>query len=146
MKISRAARTYLALGMLVGFVLLTNLVYWGGVVKNRWDPAKLGNDSVSDWESRFTDLKRSLPLDGVVGYVSEEDIGLPANPIDRNAEFALTQYALAPRIVLHGTRMPFVIGNFGGVELTGDEIARRLDLTLIRNYGWGIYLFRGKAQ
>jgi len=142
MKLSRTAQVYLALALLVGFVLLSNLAYWGSTLQKRWNPVALGKDSVSDWESRFVDLKRALPPSGVAGYVSQDDIGILANPIDRNAEFALTQYTLVPHILQPGKNAPLVIGNFGGVELTGEQIAQKLGLTLVRNYGWGIYLFR----
>jgi hypothetical protein len=67
-------------------------------------------DSISRYERRFRGLERTLPARGVIGYTS----GGAADSFTTEdfKRFLLTEYALAPRIVVNDTTPDWVVGNF----------------------------------
>jgi hypothetical protein len=73
----------------------------------------LNEDPVADWEVRFEPLREKLPfVRGVVGYIS--DAGVPGAAYDRaneEGEYILTQYALAPIIIVWGTDQEWNVAN-----------------------------------
>ena len=107
-------------------------------------------DPVTIHEARIEQLKPSLPPSGAVGYVTtvENDRIFAAEKAIQNveylAQYALTQYTLAPLIVRNSPDLPLVIGNFldgppapGFVEAHG--------LIPLRDFGEGLILYqRGK--
>jgi hypothetical protein len=58
-------------------------------------------------------LIEPIPFErGYVGYLSNEDIpGVTFNSNDAEGEFVLTQYAIAPLILVRGTEQEWVILN-----------------------------------
>ncbi len=130
-----AAKTGLAL--LISFALLSNL-HW--LLQGAFDPDFPRRDRISQYERRFEGLKKILPPHGVVGYLSDrqaQDIRFD----DRTIEFYLTQYALAPLIVTYSAERELVIGNFG-TSRVDPEIFKERNLTLARDFGNGVMLFR----
>jgi len=73
----------------------------------------LHEDPVAAWESRFQPLKERLPfVRGVVGYISDAEV--PAaqyDPRDVLGEYILTQYAMAPIVLVKGSDQEWNIGN-----------------------------------
>jgi len=61
--------------------------------------------SVANWDERISTLTASIPFErGFVGYIS--DIDIPGISYDRDnlvGEFILTQFAIAPIILIQGT-------------------------------------------
>ncbi len=139
MRVRRlAAKTGIAL--LISFALSSNL-HW--LLQATFDPNLPRSDRISQYEKRFEGLKKILPAHGVVGYLSDrqaQDIRFD----DRTMEFYLTQYALAPLVVMHSPERDLVIGNFGASRVDPETFKDR-DLTLIRNFGNGVMLFRHKT-
>ena len=126
-----------AVAVLILFALLSNL-HW--LLRGDFDPDFPRRDRISQYERRFEGLKKILPTHGVVGYLSHrqaQDIRFDAG----TAEFYLTQYALAPLIVIHSPERDLVIGNFGAFRVD-PEIFKDRDLTLIKDFGNGVMLFR----
>lgn len=133
-----AAKTGVA--VLILFALLSNL-HW--LLRGAFDPDFPRRDRISQYERRFEGLKKILPTHGVVGYLSHrqaQDIRFDAG----TAEFYLTQYALAPLIVMYSPERDLVIGNFGASRVD-PEIFEDRDLTLIKDFGNGVMLFRHKT-
>ena len=133
-----AAKTGVVL--LILFALLSNL-HW--LLQAAFDPDFPRSDRISQYERRFEGLKKILPPHGVVGYLTHrqaQDMRFDAG----TAEFYLTQYALAPLIVIYSSEREFVIGNFGASRVD-PEIFKDRDLTLIRDFGNGVMLFRHKT-
>jgi hypothetical protein len=101
-----------------------------------------GEDPVAVLGRRLEPVRRDLPPGEIVGYVAD-----PFSPSDHAAyvkhasEFIMTQYHLAPTIVLESTRYPLVIGNFHhevpAARVTG------MHLVLLKDFGDGVMLFRG---
>ncbi len=73
----------------------------------------LTDDPVADWEKRFGPLKRQLPfVRGVVGYISDSSIpGIDFNEANDEGEYVLTQYVMAPIIIVKGTDQEWNIAN-----------------------------------
>jgi hypothetical protein len=101
-------------------------------------------DDLTNWADRLDPLIPYLPQDGLVGYISERDIpGLDYSATDQAEEMAMSQYVLAPRILVQGPDQPLVIGNI--VNLNPDQIPTAvtpMSLELDRTFNYGIYLFR----
>jgi len=128
------------IALLILFTLLSNL-HW--LLQAAFDPYFPRWDRISQYEKRFEGLKKILPAHGVVGYLSHrqaQDIRFDAE----TADFYLTQYALAPLIVIYSSERELVIGNFraSGVDLEILTDKNLTLLTLIRDFGNGVMLFR----
>jgi hypothetical protein len=99
------------------------------------------DDPVGAFDLQVKPLLHDLPAHGAVGYVSD------ATMVDDSPsfwEFLYLQYGLAPLIVVDSPEYPFVIGNFHGSRW--DANASQLKLTLVKDYGNGLVLFRGPSQ
>lgn len=84
--------------------------------RNLSSTAELGSiteDPVADWETRFEPLRERLPfVRGVVGYISDADVpGITYDSADDMGEYVLTQYALAPIIIIRGTDQEWNVAN-----------------------------------
>jgi hypothetical protein len=77
------------------------------------DLGSITDDPVADWEIRFGPLKAQLPFKrGVVGYISDSSIpGVSYNTANDEGEYVLTQYAIAPIIIVKGTNQEWNIAN-----------------------------------
>jgi hypothetical protein len=106
-----------------------------------WDPDRPQNNPVDRWDERIQPIRNHLPEDvTLVGYVADWDIpDFEYNPIDQDAEYVLTQYAMAPIMVKPGLEEEWIIGNF-----LHPDFEAWLDQSLpsyeIRSLGFGIYL------
>jgi len=110
-------------------------------VRAKWDPNFPFNNPVDIWEGRVVKILDYLP-DNVtlVGYAADWDIpGVAYNPIDQDAEYVITQYALAPIMVKPGLDHEWIIGNFTdpGFSVWLDEKITEYE---IESLGYGIYL------
>ena len=112
------------------------LSIWGQFADNLKEFApNLGlatHDSVSLYEQRFTEVKRILPKQGVVGYLGD-------TPAD-SAEFYMTQYALSPLIVDKTQPHELVIGNFANRNLD-PKMLTYMSLNVRADFGNGVKLF-----
>jgi hypothetical protein len=63
-----------------------------------------GAEAIDKWESRLQPVREALPLQrGVIGFVGDWDVpGVDYSFADQETEFMLTQYALAPLILVKG--------------------------------------------
>ena len=124
----------LAVGLLVA-------VGNGLTARSRTFQATQSVDTVGKWEKRVEAVLKHIPSDTkVVGYVADWDIpGMNYSLVDQDAEYTLTQYALAPLMIEPGLDHEWVIGNF-----TGSGFREWLDTQLpsyeIKEIGFGIYV------
>jgi hypothetical protein len=115
-------------------------------IRKQWSAAAIGQDGRSLWEQRLEGMRDDLPKQGIVGYVSEQDIpGAPYDAIDSNEEYALTQYFLAPLIVQRGAGYDYVIGNFSDPNYNY-QVEKTLGIEQLASYGMGIFLYRGQPK
>ena len=81
-------------------------------------------------------LKAYLQNHPVVGYISDYDART-----DREGQaYNMTQYVLAPVILVRGIKRRFVIGNFQG-DQPGIKAYEKENISLIRDFGNGVLLF-----
>jgi hypothetical protein len=77
-----------------------------------WNPVLVNNDGVYDWDTRLADLRADLPTDvKVVGYISDWDVLPTYHYANNETEYVLTQYTMAPVIVVLGADREWVIVN-----------------------------------
>lgn len=105
--------------------------------------ANISIDLVSEWDDHMKSVREALPADVmVVGYVERADIP-NNNAIYDDAEFFMTQYSIAPVVMIKGMKYPWIIGNFGrDVEANDFEpwLIEKLNSFEIQYFGFGIYL------
>lgn len=107
---------------------------------------------VQSYTDRYAALKDLLPLRGTVGYLSEGP-GPPASenqaPDETEAYqarwFMLTQYALAPVVVVRDPNRPLVVCNVQDPTRVS-QVCQRPGLVLVRDLGNGIALLRRAQQ
>ena len=63
-----------------------------------------GAEALNAWEARLEPVRAALPVKrGVIGYIGEWDVlGTSYGVWDQESEYLLTQYALAPLILVKG--------------------------------------------
>ena len=99
----------------LGLIVLASLA---ASIQNLLATRNLGSttdDPVADWEKRFAPIEARLPFKrGVVGYISDSSVpGMPYDAANDEGEYVLTQYALAPIIIVKGTNEEWNIANLG---------------------------------
>jgi hypothetical protein len=102
----------------------------------------LASVGVPAYESRFAELRKMATPQSVFGYTSDNP---PSDPSDL-AEFYLTQYTLAPAIVITSVQEQLVVANF---HVGNPDTARlqAMHLTPVQNFGHGVILCsRDKTQ
>ncbi len=101
----------------------------------------IGDDPVADWERRFVAIKERLPFRrGVVGYISDSSIpGVPYNAANDEGEYVLTQYVMAPIIIVKGTDQEWNIARLDpqGFQAWSRTNQGRFEVTA---YKGGLYL------
>jgi hypothetical protein len=100
------------------------------------------------WKERMELVVESLPENGEIGYLSERDfVGLGGDPIDQDEEFAMTQYWLAPRILVEDVQQDIVLINLANIELTRlQQLLAEKNLHLVDEFGYGLYLAKKGLQ
>jgi len=105
------------------------------------DLGRITEDPVADWEVRFEPLRARLPfVRGVVGYLSDSRVpGASYDKANDEGEYILTQYALAPIIIVWGTDQEWNVANLSveAYRLWSTQEHAEFD---IRPIGSGLYL------
>ena len=101
-------------------------------------------DEVSRHEARLQALRRALPGHGVVGYVSDAP-GARMDPASSEARqafkrYLLTQYALAPIVVLRSLDADLVVGDFSASG--PDAASTPPGFVMVKDFGQGVVLLR----
>ena len=132
--------------VLTGYAVLNLL--WQGI---RSFPDLPATDPVTIHEARIAQLLPLLPAAGEVGYVTtvENDRIFAAERSFTNVEFlaqyVLTQYTLAPRIVRNRPDLPLVVGNFiDGPPAPG--FLEKNGLIPLKDLGDGLVLYRRERK
>lgn len=133
---------WLLLILLTGYAVLSLLMQSIGIYTDLPD-----KDPVTIHEARIAQLKGSLPASGEVGYVTtveNEQIFAyerAMKNVEYLAQYALTQYTLAPLIVRNSPELPLVVGNFlDGPPAPG--FLEKNGLVPIKDFGDGLILYR----
>jgi hypothetical protein len=100
-----------------------------------------GEDHISLYENRFAQLRQVLKSGTVMGYFTDQ----APESRDYVKNFYLTQYALAPVIIIQETQRQWVVGNFSKSTAT-PAVAPHKSLYLWKDFGNGIALFQHKNK
>jgi hypothetical protein len=141
---SYPARVRIGLVLILLFAATSSMHWLRNVVSTA--VKSTGVDEITAYEARYQELKHTLPPDSVVGYLSDPvPPDLPRSEgRTRFKRFVLTQYALAPVIVVRSTEPDLVVGNFESPAHA--DTASAFHLTLVRDFGDGVMLFRKTRQ
>jgi hypothetical protein len=106
-------RFFLQRVMLAGIVAAS--IYFG--VQNLRNATVIGNldtDPVTQWELRFQPVKKLLPFQrGVIGYITNSDVpGAKYDVNNEEGEYTLTQYSMAPIILVRGSNEAWTLAIF----------------------------------
>lgn len=102
--------------------------------------AKPNNFDIGSYESRFAEIKREVPRDGTVGYLTDADPGLTST----TAEYYLAQLAMIPTVVANRADTPLVMANVHTPQPAGFYQSRGLQL--VKDYGNGVMLLRKEPR
>jgi hypothetical protein len=106
----------------------------------------VSDDPVANWERRFTAVKARLPFErGLVGYISNSDVpGASFDAANDEGEYVLTQYAMAPIILVRGTTEEWNIANLStqAFRMWSGENSGAFDIMPLKN---GLYLLHRNA-
>ena len=97
-------------------------------------------DGVTEFDGRFGAVRGLLPPKGIIGYMTDAET--PAGDVNAQAEYHLTQYALAPVLVVKSDQQRFVVGNFHRTVTTGS--LRDRGFKLVQSFGNGIVLLENE--
>ena len=127
--------------VLLGVIALASLYASTQNLISTRDLGSLSEDPVANWEERFEALKAELPVvRGVLGYISDSDIpGVEFNPANEEGEYILTQYALAPNIIVRGTDEEWNVANLSAQAFARWSAQHSGEFDVLA-LGGGIYL------
>ena len=93
-------------------------------------------DQITIYEKRFIEVKDFLQNHLVVGYISDYD----DNSKENGLAYSMTQYVLAPVILVRGIKRNFIIGNFQSAK-PNVKTYEKENLSVIMDFGRGVILF-----
>lgn len=93
---------------------------------------------VVPFEKRFDALRKDLPPHSVLGYVSDNP---NSDMVTSQGEFYLTQYTLAPAIILASTTEPLEVANFHN-DNPDVNLLKAKHLVFVKNYGSAVNIYR----
>jgi len=130
-KISKNIRIYVIIAMVILIAITAG-------VDNCLNEIKIykllgGTDDITRFKNNFESVRRNLPLFSIIGYYSDKKYDART--------FSLIRYTLSPRIIVHNTMHPFVIGNFSSVT-NPDEFAKANNLSIFKTVDKNIVLFK----
>ena len=109
------------------------------------------SDSAAMVIRRATVLRAFVPPQGAVGYINGgnplPDSFIPPLPpatVRALAHYKLTQYALAPTLVLPGENFPLIVGDFSGVAPDTTLLSKR-GFWVVRDLGAGLMLLAQRS-
>src|SRR5512143_2331576 len=122
--------------LLAALFLIFGAWHLGGVLRT-YDQSV---DMLSPWEERMKLVRQALPS-GVftVGYLEGADVP-DANADPEKSEFFMTQYGIAPVVLVKGYDHKWIIGNFGSalpLKTIRTRLDEKLDEYTIQGLGFG---------
>jgi hypothetical protein len=105
--------------------------------KKLFDFSAVARDQASLYQARFESVRNILPTRGIIGYIGDRD-DPRADRTSRKAYF-LTQYTLAPLVLVKGIEPALIIANFHYFPET--QRHQEMELTLLTDFGNGVKLF-----
>ena len=136
-----------ALGLLIGGAVYSSIS--STITSIQENSGVPGEDMISSWEKRVRKSRLLLPNSGIVGYVADWDLpDKQFGPKDQQVEFLLTQYTLAPLVLVRGTDHEIIIGNFNDTGDPGriNNVTSILGIELTTAFSNEFYIFKGPGR
>ncbi len=129
--------------IIVVFVLLVNVVPLLQPLRKLVERGGKRDDVVVS-EEKLRPIRNLLPPHEVIGYITAGEV-TKENLVELEAcrIFYMTQYALAPNILMHEITRRYVVGNFKTHE-EALATARQQRMTILKDFGNGLLLLQGK--
>jgi len=128
-----------------GVLLAAGLALWGVVEYFGFESSYQQQNSdpyqIAAQSARFESFREVVARDAVLGYLTD----VAPDSVAEDIMFQSAQYALAPRILERATSYRSVLGNFTHPEDFA-AIGRQHGLSLERDFGNGVVLYRGEAH
>ena len=141
MPISHSIRSYIGCALLLLFAYTSSAVLLKRSIAGEIKPQF--NEEISSLEKKFEGVEAYLPSRGIIGYIDDDENIL--KNVEAARTFILTQYILAPLIVVRDTDKKIILGNFHD-SATGMKIAGKNDLICIEDFGNGLMLLEKRAE
>ncbi len=84
----------------------------------------IGQDDITVLEKRYSELRRSLPQYGTVGYIINNRGAANAND---TLQYNMVKYAVAPVLVADDSNYEYVIGNFYRDDIPNPDIIKQME-------------------
>lgn len=98
-------------------------------------------DNITRWENKYENMKNLLPDNAIIGYFTNKDF----SNVEKMREFYLSQYTLAPRIIVNSLTENYVIANVDNL-FNPIEFCKKHQLKILANPGNGLILFERYPQ
>lgn len=103
-------------------------------------PHAIESFEVPAYTARFEAMKRHLPPTGEVGYLASVPPERLPTDLFASQDFGVSQYALAPRLLVNDPHREWVVANAGWFSQHPPALPS--DLVLVEDYGQGLALYR----
>ena len=130
-----SARTKTGIWALLGIALVSNIALLFETARGFAPPSRQSFDVVA-YINRFAQLRKDLPKDTVIGYLTDAEPNLTST----YAEFGLAQYALIPVMVANNVNQKLVMANVHTPQPPSFYQGRGFEL--VRDYGNGVMLLK----
>lgn len=106
-----------------------------------------GSEALEAWEARLQPVRDALPIKrGVIGFVGEWDVpGVESAFMDQESEYLLTQYALAPLILVRGAEAEWNVAILNKTAFTLWEQSNQGRFKVIHQ-GHNVYLLHRETE
>lgn len=130
--------TRVVMGLLLIIVpgLLTS---WKIAAKSMEEYSAGGQNEVMAYEQRYAEMKKVLPVVGKIGYLTDLT-DQPVSDAKKNADYCITQYVLAPVLLIRGTSPKLIIANMH------QEPNFAENLSIVNDFRGGLFLLSHKNQ
>jgi hypothetical protein len=98
---------------------------------------------ISAEEKRFSEVRKFLPIDQPIGYLSDNNSAIANKEPLPAKHFTIAQYALIPAILQVDTTPEFVLANFPDKPLTQNQLKKE-NLYIAKKFSKGVYILKHK--
>jgi hypothetical protein len=138
MYLNHSYKVHIATCILMLFILLSNIRI---IQSLPFVPDSFHRNTVTTYESRFSEIKKYLSNDETVGYLPEKHVAIQQTGGDGLKDFYLTQYAIIPTKLTNSIKPRLVIANFSSSTIDSTYLKEK-KLVIEKDFGHGVLLLR----
>lgn len=133
----------LGMGLIIGYSFFESFQLSKELISTKFN----GIDLVTQHEKRYQEIRKALPQNTTVGYISSlsdpKNILSVADTTHEVQEYYLAQYALSPVVLERGKDHSLVVGDFYRPDI---KIEIDKNLTIVKDYGNGVLLLKNNLK